>query len=85
MDKSVANSNIQIPEWEQAGQHVNGTATSKESTSAGFGAKFDRALPPHKRYLGMRRKVFLIVLLAALLGLLALIIGLAAGLSHKSS
>ncbi|KAJ4987865.1 hypothetical protein SVAN01_06595 [Stagonosporopsis vannaccii] len=46
--------------------------------------RFDRALPPHKRYLGCSRRTFLIVLLIALVCLLALIIGLAVGLSKKS-
>lgn len=44
---------------------------------------FDRILPPHKRYLGRSRRTFLIALLVAFLCLLALIIGLAVGLSRK--
>lgn len=46
--------------------------------------RFDRVLPPHKRYLGRSRRTFLIVLLVALVCLLALVIGLAVGLSKKS-
>ncbi|KAI6380612.1 hypothetical protein MCOR25_001549 [Pyricularia grisea] len=46
-------------------------------------SRLDRILPPHRKYLGMRRRVFLIVL-AALVALLILIIGLAAGLSSRS-
>jgi len=43
-------------------------------------------LPPHKLYLGLRRKWFLVALAAAVATLLALIIGLSAGLSqHKKS
>ena len=78
---------IQIPEWEHAGKTIDGGVASNKprgTIRAGFGAKLDRILPPNKRYLRMRRKIFLIVLLAAVLALLALIIGLAAGLSHNS-
>ena len=47
--------------------------------------RLDRVLPPHKKYLGMRRRLFLIVLAVILAVLLALIIGLAVGLSSGSS
>jgi hypothetical protein len=46
--------------------------------------KLDSTMPPHKKYLGMKRNVFLLVLLVALLALLALVIGLAVGLTQKS-
>lgn len=49
-----------------------------------FSDRFDRIFPPHKRYLGRSRRTFLIVLFVALVCLLALIIGLAVGLSKKS-
>jgi hypothetical protein len=46
--------------------------------------RLDRVLPRHKRYCGRSRKTLLIIILVAFLCLLALIIGLAAGLSkHK--
>jgi hypothetical protein len=47
--------------------------------------RFDKVLPPHRKYLGMRRKLFLIVLSVILVVLLALIIGLSVGLSSGSS
>lgn len=55
-------------------------------TGAGWALsdRFDRILPPHRRYLGRSRRTFLIALLIALVCLLALIIGLAVGLSKKS-
>jgi hypothetical protein len=59
----------------------------KKFGGAGLGAKwalsdrFDRILPPHKRYLGRSRRTLLIVILVAFLCLLALIIGLAVGLN----
>ncbi|KAK5107761.1 hypothetical protein LTR62_000685 [Meristemomyces frigidus] len=58
---------------------------SAHSRSRGAGAKLDAVLPRHRRYGGMSRKVFLIALAAAILALLALIIGLAAGLSGHST
>ncbi|KAH6611910.1 RlpA-like double-psi beta-barrel-protein domain-containing protein-containing protein [Boeremia exigua] len=45
--------------------------------------RFDRVLPPHKRYFGRSRRTFLIALLVTFVCLLALIIGLAVGLSKK--
>ncbi|KAF2623665.1 hypothetical protein BU25DRAFT_375352 [Macroventuria anomochaeta] len=46
--------------------------------------RFDRILPPHKQYVGRSRRTFLVALLVAFVCLLALIIGLAVGLSKKS-
>lgn len=47
--------------------------------------RLDRILPPHKKHLGMRRKLFLIILAIVLVLLLGLIIGLSVGLSNGSS
>lgn len=46
--------------------------------------RFDRMLPPHKKYLGRSRRTFLIAVLIAFVCILALVIGLAVGLSKKS-
>ena len=46
--------------------------------------RFDRVLPPHKRYFGRSRRVLLIAIGVIFILLLALIIGLAVGLSKKS-
>lgn len=69
-----------------------GQSKRKRAFGAGAGAgvgwtlsdRLDRILPPHKRYLGRSRRTFLITLLVAFICLLALIIGLAVGLSKKS-
>jgi expansin (peptidoglycan-binding protein) len=45
---------------------------------------FDAILPPHRTYLSLSRKRFLLVLLAITLALLALILGLSIGLTRKS-
>jgi len=46
--------------------------------------RLNRFLPPHKRYFGRSRRTFLLAILALFLCLLALIIGLAVGLSKRS-
>jgi hypothetical protein len=56
----------------------------KTTTRWAIADRFDRILPPHKRYLGRSRRTFLIVLLALFVLLLALVIGLAVGLTKKS-
>ncbi|KAL6711039.1 hypothetical protein ACN47E_006914 [Coniothyrium glycines] len=43
--------------------------------------RFDRMLPPHRRYLGRSRRTFLIAVVVLFICLLALIVGLAVGLS----
>ena len=47
--------------------------------------RFDRMLPPHRRYFGRSRRTFLIIVLVILLCLLALVIGLAVGLTKGSN
>ncbi|KAH7120977.1 RlpA-like double-psi beta-barrel-protein domain-containing protein-containing protein [Dendryphion nanum] len=47
--------------------------------------RLDRVLPPHRRYLGRSRRTFLIVIIVIFIALLALVIGLAVGLSKKSA
>lgn len=77
-----ANKEVEVPEWEHTQDPSNDGAT--RSPGSTLMAKFDSRMPPHKKYLGMKRNVFLLVLLAAFLALLALIIGLAVGLTHNS-
>jgi hypothetical protein len=79
----VADKEVEVPEWEHTGAAAeNGTATRAPGST--LRQKLDSTMPPHKKYLGMKRNVFLLVLLAAVLALLALIIGLAVGLTQKS-
>ena len=73
-----------VPEWEHnAASSGQNAPKSQPSVKAGWSDKFNTILPPHRRYIGMSRKVFLWVLLAVLLVLLALIIGLAVGLNKS--
>ena len=46
--------------------------------------RFDGFLPQHRTYLGLSRRWFLIAVLCAVLAVLALIIGLAVGLTRDS-
>lgn len=81
---SGAEKQYQVPEWEHiAVNRGSDVGNSRSSTKAAFGSKFDAILPPHKRYLRMSRRVFLWILLVVVVALLALIIGLAVGLSKS--
>jgi hypothetical protein len=77
------NKEVEVPEWEHT-HTSNNDGAANPSTGPTLWQRFDNAMPRHKKYLGMKRNIFLLVLLAGLLALLALIIGLAVGLSHKS-
>ena len=81
---SAEEKRYQVPEWEHThAREGNDAAKTRATPKAAFASKFDAVLPPHRRYVGMSRKVFLWVLLAVILALLALIIGLAVGLSKS--
>ncbi|SMR51686.1 unnamed protein product [Zymoseptoria tritici ST99CH_3D1] len=83
----------QLPEWEHvaAAGGTDGKVTHNTlpprggSKRAMASAKLDSVMPPHRKYVHLSRKTFLIALGVALLALLVLIIGLAAGLSSGSS
>jgi hypothetical protein len=74
--------------WEEseAGQskrrHIH-MGMGASATGWAFADRFDRILPPHRRYFGRSRRTLLIAILVAFLCLLALIIGLAVGLGGK--
>ncbi|TLS23367.1 uncharacterized protein PpBr36_06195 [Pyricularia pennisetigena] len=72
-----------VPDDDAALAHKEAGQAHYGSNRSHHGNRLDRILPPHKRYLGMRRRVFLLVL-AAVVALLILIVGLAAGLSSRS-
>jgi hypothetical protein len=78
------------PEWEAAEEgevkklRFGVGAIGGSATGWAISDRFDRVLPPHKRYFGRSRRVLLIAIGVIFLLLLALIIGLAMGLSKKS-
>lgn len=78
----------QIPEWEHVAIERNRETEGIHSKTPAsvrtvFATKLDCILPPHRKYIGLSRKAFLWTLFAIVL-LLILIIGLAAGLSQRS-
>lgn len=76
---------IEVPEWEHTAAANSHDGHSRlRATRASFESKIDSILPPHRRYLGLTRKAFLWIVLVVCLVLVALIIGLAAGLSQQS-
>ena len=72
-----------MPEWEHTHNSENAGAATQPAGPT-LKQRFDTTMPPHKKYLGLKRSVFLLALLAAILALLALIIGLAVGLTQTS-
>jgi hypothetical protein len=77
------NSEWDIPEEGQSKKKHNYLGAGAGATGWALSDRFNRMLPPHRRYFGRSRRTLLIVILVAFLCLLALIIGLAVGL--KSS
>ncbi|KAG9690657.1 hypothetical protein KCU95_g8707, partial [Aureobasidium melanogenum] len=79
-----------IPEWDSnAVQTHKAEVTTSHSgnrpaAKAVLQEKFNAALPKSRSYLGLQRRTFLIVLACTVLALLALIIGLAVGLTRHS-
>jgi hypothetical protein len=57
---------------------------SATATGWALSDRFDRILPPHRRYYGRSRRTLLLAILALFLCLLALVVGLAVGLTRKS-
>lgn len=78
------------PQWDTGAQDPENPAhQSPRAKMAGakgaVAARFNSLFPPHRTYFGRSRRTFLLVVCGAILALLALIIGLAAGLTaHKN-
>lgn len=72
-----------IPEGQNKRRH-KGIGLGASATGWALSDRFDRMLPPHRRYLGRSRRTFLIVVIVIFFALLALIIGLAVGLTSGS-
>ncbi|KAI9710360.1 MAG: hypothetical protein M1820_002855 [Bogoriella megaspora] len=68
----------QVPEWET--QTKAGTRTA-DLPKTSLGDRFNTLLPPHRSFFGLRRRNFLIVVAGTSIALLALVIGLAVGLT----
>lgn len=81
--QSIMDKEVEVPEWEHTNVSTSADPAT-QSTKPSLKERFNTAMPPHKKYLGMKRNIFLLAILAAFLALLALIIGLAVGLTQKS-
>jgi hypothetical protein len=83
---------IILPEWDSNAVQtykVGATATTSQTENRAGGKtvlleKFNAVLPRSRSYLGLKRRTFLIALACAIIALLALIIGLAVGLTRHS-
>lgn len=78
---------FQLPEWETTARHSGKTQVPtghKLSIKQRAFLLFDNVMPAHRRYFGFTRKIACIAILVGLLILLALILGLAIGLSRRS-
>lgn len=74
------------PDWEVPEE---GTTTRKRlhlgsaSTRWAIADRFDRVLPPYRRYVGLKRRAFLLVVLGVLIAIIVLAVGLGVGLGKK--
>ncbi|KAI5241811.1 hypothetical protein E4T47_06241 [Aureobasidium subglaciale] len=80
-----------IPEWDNNAVHTSkdGVATTSQpgyhrGGKKVFQEKFNAVLPRSRSYFGLKRRTFLIAVICAFLALLALVIGLAVGLTKHS-
>lgn len=78
---TVVNNDIDASLKEEAG--IPGIVTGNGKLT--MRQRFDARMPPNRRYLGRSRRTILIAFLVALLCFLALVLGLAIGLSRKKS
>lgn len=66
------------------GQAVGSTTQPQTTFKQNFDTQIDRIFPPHRRYCGLSRRIACLVVTALFLVLLALILGLAIGLSLRN-
>lgn len=82
-ESSLAEFNL--PEWETTARYRGEKATKDRRNVKERGLEyFERVMPAHRRYCGLSRNVACIAVLATLVLVIALILGLAIGLSKKS-
>ena len=73
----------EIPEEGVASRKRSRLRLGSASTRWAIADRFDRVFPPYKRYIGLKRRTLLLVLIAVLLALIALAVGLGVGLSNE--
>ena len=94
MENPKARENVQedvhefhLPEWETTARHRGETRVptgQKSSVKERVALLYEGLMPAHRKYFGFSRKIACIAILVGLLILVALILGLAIGLSRKS-
>lgn len=88
--REIVQENVQefhLPEWETTARHRGETRIPtghKSSVKERVFLLFERVMSGHRKYFGFSRKIACIAIFVGLLILLALILGLAIGLSRKS-
>jgi hypothetical protein len=78
--------NYNAPDWEipeEGTTRTRGLHLGSASTRWAIADRFDRIFPPYKRYVGLKRRTFLLILLGVVLAIIALAVGLGVGLSKK--
>ena len=78
---------FRLPEWETTARHrgeKHAKTDQKSSVRERTFILFDRVLPSHRKYFGFSRKIACIAIFILFVLILALILGLAIGLSRKS-
>ena len=78
---------FQLPEWETTARHRGEKHAQTGQKSNGKERTFivfDRVMPGHRKYFGFSRKTVCIAILLSFIILLALILGLAIGLTRNS-
>lgn len=68
---------------EEGTTRKRGLHLGSASTRWAIADRFDRVFPPYKRYVGLKRRTFLLILLGAIIAVIALAVGLGVGLSKK--
>lgn len=91
MENPKAQRNVEefrLPEWETTARH-RGQKQSQTGLKSSVKERafiiFDRVMPGHRKYLGFKRNIACVAILIAFVVLLAVILGLAIGLSKKYS
>ena len=89
IQKNAPDQDFQLPEWETTARHHGGKGQHAQTIHESSLKEravilFDHVMPAHRKYFGLSRNIACIAIGVIVLLLLALILGLAIGLSNKS-
>lgn len=77
---------LNAPDWEVPDERTKrkrGLHLGSASTRWAIADRFDRVFPPYKRYVGLTRRNFLLLVVAVVLAVIALAVGLGVGLNNN--